>query len=154
MIGTDGKWSSLCILVENHRLLQGLLALLVGFSIIGVDYLLHPEAGRFQHQVELELRSLPLPPFSSDKDFTSGYQPGKGMASRTIASELPASDLCYFYTLALQEQGWQVEHRYDEPSSDGSNLAVFRRGEVTIRLSFGRDDWSPRRYTLSAFWVR
>ncbi|MGB7987300.1 MAG: hypothetical protein WCF54_19215 [Terracidiphilus sp.] len=56
------QWSLRAL--NEHRWLYGAMAFALGLCIMGADYYLHPEAGRFQSQVVQELKSLPLPPNS------------------------------------------------------------------------------------------
>ncbi|MGA2672106.1 MAG: hypothetical protein ABSE99_02655 [Terracidiphilus sp.] len=118
----------------------GAIALLAGFGIMGLDYLIHPQAARFQNQVVQELRSLPLPSDATEQGFTSGYQPEKGRASRTIAFGRSAKDLCAFYSDIMTESGWQLVQEECYPSSAGHALIVFRRGQVTFKIVSGKQD--------------
>jgi hypothetical protein len=131
-----------------------LVVLVTGFGFMQADYFLHPEAREFQRRVETEVRSVPLPPLSSEAGFNSGYQPDKGFASRSIATSLSGKDLCFFYALALGQSGWVIEHRYDDQTADGRSLIAFRKGTVTLALVPLPEMPSGRRFGLVANWKR
>ncbi|MGA3373080.1 MAG: hypothetical protein ABSC48_15085 [Terracidiphilus sp.] len=154
MIQFDSHIMQLGKLFEKHRWLYGGIALLFGLSIMGVDYLLHPEAGRFQSQVAQELRSLPLPPLTTETDFTSGYQPSKGIAARKIITGISAKDICSFYRPVMADLGWQLVKEECYPSSEGDTLISFRKGMVTCAIHQGKEDgFSGTKYTIVSSWL-
>ncbi|MGA9128556.1 MAG: hypothetical protein WB425_10480 [Terracidiphilus sp.] len=138
----------------KHHWRYGAIALLFGLGIMGADYQLHPEAGQFQRQVVQNLRSLPLPPLTNESDFTSGYQPSKGMATRTIITGISAKDICSFYRPVMIDLGWQVVKEECYPSSEGHTLISFHKGMVTCAIHMGKEDnLSGTKYAIISTWL-
>jgi hypothetical protein len=140
-------------LVKYHRWI-GATVLFLGLGGMGLDYLVHPEARRFQSQVVQDLRTLPVPSGTTELDFSSGYQPSKGMAERTIALGIPVKDICSFYRPIMEDSGWQIVKEECYPSSEGHALIVFRKGKVTCKIDVGHQDISVTKYVIVSTWPR
>jgi hypothetical protein len=126
--------------------------LLLGLSIMGLDYVRHPEAGKLQSQVVQELRSLPLPSNAADRDFSSGYQPEKGMASRTISFSGPVKNLCAFYSDTMPTLGWKLVKEECYPSPKGHALIAFQKGIVFCIIYSGHEDLFLKEYEITSSW--
>lgn len=96
--------------------------------------LLPTPSRRFQDHVAQELRALPVPPGSIEKHFSSGFQPGKGMAERTIVSRLSEKQLCAFYRLMMAKSGWQLVHEGCYSSYEFHNVMEYQKGPVDFRI--------------------
>ena len=123
-------------LVEKYTWRTGVIVFVLGFVFLGLDYLIHPEAGKFQDQIVQELKSMPLPPNTAETHFESGYQPSKGRAVRTFASSPGIGHVCSFYRSIMINAGWQLvgedcEYDVEDPKQ---TLLEFRKGQVTWRI--------------------
>jgi len=127
-----------------HRLTKspwflGAIAVVLGFGVLGSDYLLHPEAGRFQREVIQDLRSLPLPPDSTEMDFVSWYQPSKGSAMRSFSSQSYVTAICSFYRRIMVSSGWELVTQDCFPTTDTRQpLVEFRKGQITWTIRVRR----------------
>jgi hypothetical protein len=99
------------------------------------------------------LKALSLPPLTTETDFTSGYQPSKGMAKRTIITSISAKDICSFYRPVMADLGWQLVKEECYPSSEGHTLISFHKGMVTCAINSGREDISGQKYVIVSFWM-
>jgi len=136
-----------------------LFIITIGVVIVGVhyfSYLWHPESQRFQDQVIKELRSLPVPPDSTERDFSSGFQPHVGMAERKIFSRLSEKDLCAFYRPIMANFGWRLVQENCYPSSEFHILIEYQKGQVNWRIGTTGKYYAEKKYDydLVSTWSR
>jgi hypothetical protein len=135
--------------------LAGAVVLLGGFGIMGLDYFMHPEARELQDRVVQELKSLPLPPGSIEEHFSSGFQPSKGSAERTIVSGLPEKETCAFYQPIMAETGWRLVKNECYPAQEGHTLIEFRKGVKIWKIDSGKESSSGgKELILVTIWMR
>jgi hypothetical protein len=123
--------------------------------IVGADYLIHPGVWRFQQQVKLQLRSLPLPVGAKEVDFSSGYQPTKGRAERTFISDGDPRHVCDFYRSLMFERGWERTEENCYSPAGLETLIEFKKSKLTCKIA--RDYKNPRRediYRIRFEWER
>jgi hypothetical protein len=126
------------------------LTITVGLIVVGyfgfISILSYPGSRRLQNQTVEELRFLPVPPDSTEKDFSSGFQPGKGGAKRIIVSRLSEKDLCAFYRPIMANSGWRLVKENCYPSSEFHILMEYRKGQVSWRVSTTGKYYAERKY--------
>ena len=142
--------------MENRGNIWSRVGLLfsVMLVIFGLSYVFHPEARRNQKQMVEELKALPLPPGTSEQSFSSGYQPSKGSALRTILSAASAQDLCGFFLQTLTSKGWHLVEQSCFSGEWGHAMMVLRKGMFTCKLVYVRQNGSTGMFTyeLLATW--
>jgi hypothetical protein len=139
---------------RKRRLALALLILTV--ALFGLDYAFHPQAARVQDEMVQELKTLPLPPNSTEQDLSSGFQPGTGgRASRTILTGSHAKEVCAFYSSLLSVSGWRLAQEMCYPSVEPHVLIEFRKGHEYRNITYLGDDILGRtKYAIVAGWSR
>jgi hypothetical protein len=145
------------LLKENKRARRNGRTLPIAFvlmlAIFGLDYVLHPGARRSQQSMEQELKALPLPPDSRDNGFTSGFQPAKGRASRTITAGEHPKEFCGFYRPVMAAAGWQLTQDQCYAGDAGHVLLEFHKVTVTCRIQFlSQDVFGMTKYAIVSTW--
>jgi hypothetical protein len=124
-------------------------------AIFGLSYLWSPGARNAQGRMERELKALPLPPDTTDVEFTSGYQPSKGRASRVVISGRSPGELCHFFSALMINAGWQQVQETCYAGEVGHTLVSFNKGSVFCRVQYlDQDIFGKTKYAIVSTWPR
>jgi hypothetical protein len=137
------------------KLVNITLAFIIAGFICLIMILQYPESRRLQDQVIGELRSLPVPPGTTERYFSSGFQSGKGRAVREIFSNTSERNLCTFYRPIMANLGWRLVEENCYPSSYHHLLMEYRKGQMSWRVTTdGQYDMSMEHtYDLASTWT-
>jgi hypothetical protein len=128
--------------------------LLIMLAVFGLSYVFQPAARKAQKQMEEELKSLPLPPGTTEQSFSAGYQPLKGRASRTIFSVASAKDVCGFFSQTMTARGWRLLEQSCFIGDWGHVMMRFRKGQFTFELVYVHEDSATgmSTYLIASTW--